>query len=99
MLPVLTLREAFALEEAKRRSVATFATKVIPIPGWEVGWERWHAKWWPGTLEFAEHHRRVWTWLDGLEQGKAPMPDALVEAWNRGGGKTTIEHGITWTGV
>lgn len=46
---------------------------------------------------FADRHVRFWEWLTGLQPGVRPRP--RVEAWPRGGAKsTTIELGCVWLG-
>lgn len=49
------------------------------------------------TAPFADRHIRYWEWLTALEPGVRPRP--RVEAWPRGGAKsTTIELGCAYLG-
>jgi len=64
-----------------------------------LGWEEWVTTYFPRATSapFAERHRKLWEWFDALEPGRRPR--ARIEAWPRGGGKSTsVELGIVWVG-
>lgn len=70
------------------------------LDGIDQGWERWLRVNFPHVVSqpFAARHRRVWNWFDDLKPGVAPQ--AAVEVWPRGGGKSsTGELACAWTGA
>lgn len=52
-------------------------------------WRKWLADCFPEYVvhPFGPHHEKHWDWVWSLERGK--RPDALVDAWPRGGAKST----------
>jgi hypothetical protein len=63
-----------------------------PLPGHDLPWEEWRWRNCPSATSspMGEHHLRVWNWFDALVPGV--KPDALIECWPRGHGKsTTVE--------
>lgn len=66
-----------------------------PLRGSELSWRDWLARYaaFATRGEMGAHHIEAWEWFDSLSPGTSP--DALVEAWSRGHGKsTTLELGI-----
>lgn len=71
-----------------------------PLPGAELGWREWLARDFSHrvTHPFAEHHVRLWEWIEALQPGARPRP--IIEVWGRGGGKSsTVEMGCARVAV
>ena len=65
-----------------------------------LGWRDWLATHFASYVSapFAERHVRFWEWITALRAGVRPRP--RVEAWPRGGGKsTTIELACAYLGA
>lgn len=72
--------------------------KATPLPGSDQGWREWLGQYCRLEHPLAAHHERVWEWGEALTPGV--RPSALIEAWNRGAGKsTTIEHLVVRSAV
>jgi len=67
-----------------------------------AGWREWLARYFPRTTSapFAPRHVRLWNWLDSLRPGQKPAQPDRVEAWPRGGAKSsTAELGVAYIGT
>jgi hypothetical protein len=60
-----------------------------PLPGSELPWREWLARYFPHvtTAPMAARHIEQWEWFESLTPGSAPRP--RVAPWPRGGGKSS----------
>jgi len=61
----------------------------VPIDHASIPWESWLRQFLPDYVAsgFSERHRRFWAWIESIEDGEYIRP--RVEAWPRGGSKST----------
>jgi hypothetical protein len=92
----LTLEELAELDSLLR----TEADSGYSLPGAELSWQEWIAKYFPhvASRPMGPRHEKLWAWLEALAPGIRPPP--RVEVWPRGGGKSsTTELGTVRVGA
>lgn len=87
-----SLLEAFTdgmEERAKDIEAITIDGEVTPLPGAEMPWREWCAKYatFATRFPFAKFHEDFWEWGESLEIGKTAP--AKIECWARGFAKST----------
>jgi hypothetical protein len=86
----IALLEAMKMELSEAVENGDFDSgKAVPLQGHELGYESWLRTYAPhaASSDLADHHHRAWNWAESLKQGTSPQ--ALIECWFRGGGKST----------